>query len=59
MMVVDKGAIEDEAAVRFQRAGDDVGGVGGRAMVCRWTEAAFGIGLDDNATEVGNLRRFR
>ena len=55
MMVVDEGAIEDEAAVRFESAGDDVGGVGGRAMIGRRAEAAFGIGFDDYAAEVGDF----
>ena len=55
MMVVDEGAIEDEAAVRFERARDDVGGVSGRAVVGRRAESAFGIGFDDEAAEVGDF----
>ena len=53
-MVVDETAIEDHAAVRRQRARDDVGRVGVRAAVGRWTDAPFGIGLQDEAAEVGN-----
>ena len=34
-VVVDEAAIEEDAAVRLEGAGDDVGGVGMRAAVCR------------------------
>ena len=54
MVVVDEAAIEEEAAVRRQRARDDVGGVGVGAAVCRRAEAAFGVGLEHEAAEVGD-----
>src|SRR5213075_2849950 len=52
VVVVDEAAIEDEAAVRFERAGYSVGGFGGGAVVLRGAYAAFGVGLDDEAAEV-------
>src|SRR5580704_9809915 len=55
MMVVDESAVENETAVRFERARDDVSGVGGRTVVCGWAEAAFGVGLHYDAAEVGNF----
>ena len=36
VVVVDEAAIEHDAAVRLERAGDGVGGLGGRAAVLRW-----------------------
>ena len=60
MVVVDESAVEEQAAVRLERAGDDVGRVGVGAPVGGRSEAPFGIGLDDEAAEVGNQRyRFR
>ena len=53
-MVVDEAAIEDQAAVRLERAGDHVGGVGVGAVVGGGADAAFGIGLHDDAAEVGD-----
>src|SRR5580704_3836849 len=55
MVVVDEGAIEDEAGVRLQRFGNDVSGVGWRAVIGRWAETAFGVGLYHDAAEVGDF----
>ncbi len=54
VMIVDESTIKHDAMMRLEGAGDDVGGVGGRAAVEGRAEAAFGIGLDDEAAEVGN-----
>ena len=54
VMVVDEAAIENDAAVRCERTGEDVGGIGGSAAVLRRAGAAFGVGLDDEAAEVGD-----
>src|SRR6266705_7176592 len=54
VMIVDESAIKHDAVVRLQSACDDVGGVGGCAGIEGWTQAAFGIGFDDEAAEVGN-----
>ena len=54
VIVVDEAAIEDDAAVRFERAGYGVGGFGGGAVILRGAYAAFGVGLDDEAGEVGD-----
>ncbi len=54
MMVVNECAIEDDTVVRFERASDDIGGVGWSPMVERGAELAFGIGFDDEAAEIGN-----
>src|SRR5256885_5878464 len=56
MMVVDESAIKHDAVMRLEGAGDDVGGVAGRAAIDGRAEAAFGIGFDDEAAEVGNGR---
>ena len=55
-MVVNKTAIENDAAVRFERAGDHVRRVGVRAAVGRRAEFAFGIRLHDEPAEIGNRR---
>src|SRR5216684_65502 len=54
IMIVDESTIKHDAMMRLERAGDDVGGVGGCAAIERRAEAAFGIGFDDEAAEVGN-----
>ena len=54
VVVVDEAAVEDDAAVRFEGAGYGVGGFGGSAVVLRGADAAFGVGLDDEAGEVGD-----
>ena len=54
VVVVDEAAIEDDAAVGFEGAGYGVGGLGGSAVVLRGADAAFGVGLDDEAGEVGD-----
>ena len=54
VMVVNESAIEQQAAVRLERAGDHVGCVGMRAAICGRTDAAFGIGLQDETREIGN-----
>ena len=56
MVVVDKGAIEHDAAVRGQGIGQQVGGVGGRAAIACGAGLAFGVGLDREAGEVGDER---
>ena len=53
-MVVNKAAIENDPAMRLERAGDDVGRVGVRAAVGRRAEFAFGIRLHDEPAEIGN-----
>ena len=40
--------------MRFEGAGYGVGGIGGSAVVLRGADAAFGVGLDDEAGEVGD-----
>src|SRR3984893_13039982 len=54
MMVVDKGAIENDAAVRSERASDHIGGVRRRAMVGRGTQATFGVRFHDETPKVGD-----
>ncbi len=54
VIVVDEAAVEDDAAVRFEGAGYGVGGLGGGAVILRGADAAFGVGLDDEAGEVGD-----
>ncbi len=54
VIVVDEAAIEHDSAVRFEGACDCVRGLCGRASVFGWPDAAFGVGLDDEAAEVGN-----
>ena len=54
VMVVDEAAIEEQAAVRRERARHDVGGIGMGAPVGGRADAAFGIGLEDDAAEVGH-----
>ena len=51
-MVVDEPAIEDHAAMRRERARDDVGRVGMRAPVGRRADAALGIRFQHEAGEV-------
>ena len=53
-VVVDEAAIEEDAAVRLEGLGDDVGGVGVRAAVFGRAEPAFGVGLEHEAAEVGD-----
>ena len=54
VVVVDEAAIEHEAAVRRQRARDDVRRVRVRAAVLRGPDASFRIGLQHDAGHVGN-----
>ena len=56
VMVVDECAVENDSAVRLQRAGEHIGGVGGCASVTRGAELAFGIGFHGESGEVGNER---
>ena len=53
-VVVDEAAIEQDAAVRLEGLGDDVGGVGVGAAVFGRAEPAFGVGLEHEAAEVGD-----
>ena len=55
MVVVDEGAIEHDAAMRLEGAGDHVGGVGRRSAIGRGPEAALGIGLHDEAAEIRDV----
>ncbi len=54
VVVVDEAAIKEQAAVRSQRAGDDVGGVGVGAAIGGGAGAAFGIGLEHEAGKIGD-----
>ena len=54
VMVVDEAAIEEQAAVRLQGARQQIGGVGVRSAVGGGTDAAFGIGLEHEAGEIGD-----
>ena len=54
VVVVDEAAVEDDAAVGLEGAGYDVGGLGWGAAVLRGAGAAFAVGLDDEAGEVGD-----
>ena len=56
VIVVDESAVENDAAVRRERVGEYVGGIGGAAAVAGWAGLAFGIGLDREAGEVGDER---
>ena len=55
VIVVDKGAIEHDAAVRSQSIGKHVGGVGRAAAVACGPGLALGIGLHREAGKIGNL----
>ena len=52
MMVVNECPIHQHAMMRSQRAGDDIGGIGGGASILRRPGATFGIGFDYEAAEV-------
>ena len=52
VVVVNKAAIENQAAVRLERAGDHVGSVRVRPVIRRRSDAAFRIGLEDEAAEI-------
>ena len=54
VMVIDKCAIKNDSAMRHKGARDHIGGIGRRAVIRRWTEAALRIRLDDNAGKIGN-----
>src|ERR1700689_1226135 len=54
MMVVDECAIEHDASVRLQCAGQEVCRVDGRATVLRRACATLGISLDGETAEVGD-----
>ena len=54
VMVVNKAAVHHDAVVRRECAGEDIGGLGGCTAILRGAGAAFGVGLDDEAGEVGN-----
>ncbi len=56
VVVVDKGAIKHHAAVRRERVGQQVGGVGGGAAIAGRAGLALGVGLDRESGEVGNER---
>ena len=53
-MVIDKAAVEDQAAVRLEGAGNHIGGVGMGAVVGGRASAAFGIRLDEQPGKVWN-----
>src|SRR5215471_13227157 len=55
MVVVDEGAIEDDAAMWFQGTGNDVRGIGMATTVGGRARSSFRISFDDNAAEVWNL----
>ncbi len=52
MIVVNESAIQNDAAVRFECAGNGIGSLGRSTAVFRGPDAAFGVGLDDKAAEV-------
>src|SRR5260370_8101868 len=54
VMVVYKRAIENNAAVRFERACNHVGGVRRRPAVSRRAGPAFGVRFDNKSAEVWN-----
>ena len=54
VVVVDEGAVKDDAAVGREGGGEGVGGVGGGAAVAGRAGLAFGVGLDGEAGEVGD-----
>ena len=54
VVVVDKGAIEHDAAVWCEGGGESVGGVGRRAAVTGGAGLAFTVGFDGEAGEVGD-----
>ncbi len=54
VVVVDEGAVENDAAVRSERSGEGVGGIGGGAAKAGGTGLAFGVGLYREAGEVGD-----
>ena len=56
VMVVDKGAVEDDSAVGRERGGKGVGGIRGGAAKAGRPGLAFAVGLDSEAGEVGNER---
>src|SRR5438552_14264302 len=56
MMVVNEGAIKDDAVVWLERSRDDISGVGGCATVYRWAEATLGVSFDDESAKVRNGR---
>ena len=56
VVVVDKGAVEDDAAMGRERRGQQVGGVGWSAPVAGRAGLALGVGLDREAAEVRNQR---
>ena len=51
---IDKGAPHHDAAMRRQRVGEHVGAVGVAAAVVLRPRLAFGIGLDQEAAEIGD-----
>ena len=54
VVVVDEAAVEEQAAVGLQGARHHVGGVGVGAAVGGGADAAFGIGLEHEAGEIGD-----
>ncbi len=54
VVVVDEGAVEDDAVVGGEGGGEGVGGVGGGAAEAGGAGLAFGVGLDGEAGEVGD-----
>ena len=55
MIGIHEGPPHDDAAVRRKRVGKHVGAVGVRASVVLRARLAFGIRLDDEAAEIGNV----
>ena len=54
VMVVNKRTVEEHAAVRFERAGNHIGSIGGSTARGGGAGAAFGIGFYDKTAEVRN-----
>ncbi len=56
LVAVDEGAPHHDAAVRRDRVGEGVGAVGVRAAVVLGAGLPLGVGLDEEAAEVGDRR---
>src|SRR5215472_14028316 len=55
MVVIDEGAIENDASMRLQSASHHVGGVGVSAAIRRRAGTALRIGFDEESAQVGNV----
>src|SRR3954452_16256152 len=58
MMVVKKGAVEDDYVVRLEGSRNDVRSIGRRTAIRRGSEASLGIGLHDETAEVWNQAKY-